>query len=130
MSGYRIAKMTGCQETKVNAVLARLRAAELVEADSVGPNRAGWSLTDPDLRRFIRRRVRISWSEDLLGDRNQTASRGMETRRRLARLPPVDLSAFAAFVPRNSKELERPPEKDRILKALGSRPSRRKRSAT
>jgi hypothetical protein len=128
ISGYRIAKMTGCQETKVNAVLAKLRAEELVAAVSVGQNRAGWILADPDLRRFIRRRVRISWSEDLLEDRKLNSSGAMETMRRLTELPPVDLSTFESFLPRNAKEFERPAQKDRILTEIGSRPLRRKRT--
>ena len=127
LSGYRIAKLAGCQQTKVNAVLASLRDGKLVATVPLGANRTGWVLEDPDLRRFLRRRFRVSWSEDWLEHRTREAPRDREIRRQLSRLEPLDLSKFDGFVPRNPQELARPPEKDRVLRELALTPSPRKR---
>lgn len=128
LTGYRIAKLAACQESKVNSVLAELQAKQFVAMVSLGANRVGWVMEDPDLRRSICKRVRISWSEDLLRERKRNKKRAMALSRRLAALEPVDISRYAGFVPRNPEEFNRPPEKDATLIELGSRPSRRTKS--
>lgn len=127
LSGYRIAKLAGCQQTKVNAVLFALRDEKLVVSVPLGPNRRGWVLEDPDLRRFLRRKFRVSWSEDWLDHRTREASRDQEIRRRWAGQKPVELSNFNGFEPRKPEEFVRSPERDRVLRELGLAPSRRKR---
>ncbi len=122
LTAYLVAKMTGTQVIKAITELGRLEQAGVVATAQTGRGRAGWTLTDPSLQEFFRRRVRIVWSADF----------GREVDRRIARRaspcrPRIDLSKFVPSpesVP-NREEFTCSPEKDRILARAGLRTSRR-----
>ena len=127
LTACRIATRPGVQRTKVNAELRRLAAANILKAAPRASGRALWQVSDPDIRRLIRRRARIAWSEDLVADAPRLAA---QTRRvvALSQERPVDLRILKReFTPRNPEEFVRPPEKDALLRRLGLRVSRRVR---
>jgi hypothetical protein len=122
LTAYRVAIVTGSQVIKVITELRRLEQSGFVERSETGARGAGWSLPDPDLRDFLRRRVRLVWWDDW---NEQVAFRV----RRSASVPRtrVDLSRFRPephAVP-NRREFLRRPGKDRLLAKAGLPVSRR-----
>ncbi|MFZ1022525.1 MAG: hypothetical protein WAN87_00110 [Thermoplasmata archaeon] len=127
LTGYRVTKLTGLQPTKVYDELRRLASAEVVRAWPVDNGRANkvWTISDPDLRAFVRKRVRLV----------SAAEWAREVDERVRRRKPIasgdlgiDLSRYRAnpsAVP-NRREFERPASKDRALASAGLRVSRRK----
>jgi len=126
MTAYRIAAVAQLQRTKVYSELRRLEKAGIVRSSSVADGPTVWTLTDPDLRAFLRRRVRFwSWA-----DWQRRRSRTSGPRRpRNDWAEKFDSSKYRpnpSAVP-NPREFRRPREKDRILAELGLPRSRRGR---
>jgi hypothetical protein len=122
LTAYRIAKITGSQVIKVITELRRLEATGVLDRVSRAGSAPGWTLTDPALRDFFRRRVRIVWWRDW----DREVSRRVLRSASLPRTP-IDLSRFRPnprAVP-NREEFVRPPEKDRELARAGLPISRR-----
>jgi biotin operon repressor len=135
LSGYRIAQMIDAQRIKVNAELRRLQSAGLVAQRKTRDGGAGWVLEDPDLRRFLRRRIRVVFSSDWDDGR---ALRGRAVDRLLAEIEaglpdPKQSPEFyrppgwkpSGEVMRTIREKVRAPQKDAILRRYGARTSRR-----
>ena len=130
LSAYRIAQVAEVPRTKIYDELARLEASGWVMKAAGPTGQTLWQITDPDLRRLIRRRMRIYSAGDLVLEapmRSIIARKAMARSKR--RGPPAALFQ-PEFRPRNAKDYDRPPEKDAILAALGLRPSRRARRRT
>ena len=64
LSGYRVAKIFGGQKIKVNAELTRLAKVGVVSTRRTASGRRGWTLEDPDLRKLLRRRIRICFAQE------------------------------------------------------------------
>jgi sugar-specific transcriptional regulator TrmB len=122
MTAYRVATLSGVPRTKINAEIRRLETAGFVRSRPLEKGRSGWELVDPDIRRLLRKRIRIVWSEDLLADAPRLAA---ETRKaRAASGRPIDARLLGdPRRVRNPDEFARPLEKDRVLLRLGLRPS-------
>jgi hypothetical protein len=123
ISGYRVASAADLPREKV---YPELRKA--IAAGSVIKSAAGYSLTDPDLRQLLRSRVRVVWNSnwDRLGSRSSTAvDEELREIRKMTRK--ISLYDPGHRIPPDAlRELERDPEKNRALRRLGLRPSRRK----
>lgn len=123
LTAYRVGQIAGAQLTKVGAELRRLERAAIVRQVSPSDGGPGWIMTEPSLREMLRRRVRIVW----LPDWDEQVRRRALRSRSLPRSR-IDLRRYRpdpGSVP-NRREFVRPPEKDRILLALGL-PASRKR---
>ncbi len=132
MTGYRVAVVAGLPRQMVYPEIRRGLAAKLIEAVDGGKLR----FSDPDLRDLLRKRVRISWSEDW-----DEARRGWaEETPRLLTEDLAELRTKLAANPeylrpkgwkpsrrtlRIIREMERPPEKDATLRRAGLRTSLR-----
>jgi hypothetical protein len=122
-TGYRVAKVAGLQEIKAYRELERLRAAGIVRTSG-----NGWVLPPGELRTFLARRLRVSWSEDWFAGENGRALRARRvldrpTRWFDARRYRPDRAVAACY----AKEFERPPEKDELALRSGLRRSRKRR---
>lgn len=128
LTGYRIAQISRVQPIKVYAELRRLAQIGIVSECTLESGKNGWQMVDPDLRNFLRRRVRLFWVDTFLRDREKSLDPTI-LRKRLAKLPPVDLKKYAesGWRPRYPEDYERPPEKDKVLRMLGLPTSRRSR---
>jgi hypothetical protein len=122
LSGYAIAKLSGCQRIKVSGELRKLKAAMLVNEVRSGKIRRVWTLTDPGLRRFFGQRVRIL-SPAELERRTRPSRAGVNAAISWARS--IDLGKAAPPPDVDLKEFRRPAAKDRALRNAGLRPSRR-----
>jgi hypothetical protein len=124
LSGYRLALVADLPREKV---YPELRKA--IAAGSVAKTEFGYSLVDPDLRQLLRSRIRVVWNSnwDRLGSRSSTAvDEELREIRKVTRK--ISLYDPGNRIPPNSlRELERDPEKNRALRRLGLRPSRRKK---
>jgi hypothetical protein len=123
LTGYRVAKVAGLPRTKVYPEIRRgLAAGLLVRAGS------GYRMDDPDVRALLRKRVRIRWYDEWNRSRG---SRATSVDRELGRIQ-ATLKGVRTYDPNNRipasalRELKRDPEKNRILRRLGLRPSTRK----
>jgi hypothetical protein len=123
MTGYRLAQVAELPREKVYPELRKALAS-----GSVRKTVSGYSLVDVDLRQLLRERVRVTFES--AWDRPGTgSSQGVEAELRQIRR---QTSAIRLYNPRNRipaaavRELERDPEKNRALRRLGLRPSRRK----
>jgi hypothetical protein len=123
LTGYRIAAVAGLPREKVYPELNKARSAGSVIRDG-----AGYSLVDPELRALLRVRTPVTWNSywdradrpspdtvDAELRRIRKLTRGLTLYDSRNRIPPDAL-----------RELERDPEKNRALRRLGLRPSRRK----
>lgn len=123
LSGYRVAKVAGLPEIKV---YQELRCN--VEAGLVEKSAKGYTLLDPDVRALLRKRIRLSWSEEWYAGEAARASRAKETLALPARW--FDRARYApnpAIAARYAKEIERPAEKDRLAVMIGRGSSRKRR---
>ena len=118
LTGYRIAKISGDEPIKVYAVLRTLSQNGLVVRSRDDRGSSAWTVTDPDLRRLFRRRVRISWEPDWTAE---VAGRAALTKRLPRGILGIDLRKYRSSARASSKlrELKRPPRKDRILASSG-----------
>jgi hypothetical protein len=123
LSGYRVAKVANLPRQKVYPEIRRGIKAGLVQSSPTG-----FSLSDPDVRALLRKRVRISWDEEW--DRSRTGRSALVSAE-LGRLR-SSLNGVRLYDPDNRipasarRELERDPAKNLILRKYGARPSVRK----
>jgi hypothetical protein len=135
LTGYRIAQMIDGQRIKVNTELKQLASVGLVRRAPLAGKRPGWALQDPDLRNFLRKRIRVTFASDW--DRARPL-RAAAVDRLLAELEaalPDPKSAPEFYRPRGWKpnrevmrtirEKIRSPEKDAVLRKYGARTSPR-----
>jgi DNA-binding transcriptional ArsR family regulator len=131
LTAYRVAWMTGVQRTKVYSELRRLAAAGVVAERKSGGNRSTWELVDPEVRSLLRRRARISWSEDWLADLNRDAGKQSPIQLQQQREDFFRRVRRPKSVPRAAKailaEMKRRPGKDVELARLGLATSPRSR---
>ena len=131
LTGYRLGVVAGLPRPKVYAELRRGIKSGLVERVS-----GGFRLADPDIRTLLRKRVRIRW--DAEWDRSRK-NWNEET----AELLRAGLAEVRARIQQNpgylrppgwkpppearswQMELDRPPQKDRVLRRVGLRTSKR-----
>ena len=125
LTGYRVAEVAGLSRAKVYPELRKALAVGIAARTA-----SGYTLIDSDLRELLRKRVRITWNTFWdAPDRLSTGAvdRELEKIRNARRKVPI-------FDPDNRipkkavRELQRDPEKDRVLMRLGLRPSVRKRT--
>jgi len=132
-TGYRVAKIAGLNPSKVYRELLRASKAGLIRRDRTGN---GYIIADPDVRTFLRRRLRIRWDDEWdkaragwddetpgLLSTALTAIRGRVREnpnylRPRGWKPPASAESWAG-------ELRRPPEKDAGIRRAGRRTSRR-----
>jgi len=123
LTGYRVAKISNLPQTKVYQELRRG-----IEAGYVERQARGFRLSDPDLRTLLKKRVRISWSEDWFGGEKRRTERS----RAVASMStswydPSRYTPNPAVARRYSREIERPPEKDELDSRAGRTLSRKRR---
>lgn len=127
LTGYRIARMMGLRRTKIYSELTRLEAEGWVERQLDPTGRTTWTLQDPDVRRLLRRRVRVVLAEDAVSEAPALAAlsrRVMDA----VRVSPIDPALLdGPFQPRSPKDYDRPASKDAALRRLRLRVSRRAR---
>ena len=123
ITGYRLAQVAELRREKVY-----LELRKAIAAGSVVKGGAGYSLVDRDLRQLLRNRIPVTWDScwDRLGTPSgQAAEEELRQIRRLSKnsrlFDPTNRIPLSAI-----RELERDPGKDRALRRLGLRPSRRK----
>jgi hypothetical protein len=123
LSGYRIAKIASLPRVKVYPEIRKG-----IEAGILARDGQGYRMVDIDLRSMLRKRVRIRWDEEWDRARSVRATNSADDLERIrASLKGVRLYDPKNRVPRTAiRELERDPEKNRILRRLNLRPSARK----
>jgi hypothetical protein len=122
LTAYRVSMITSSQVIKVITELRRLERSGLVVRSTTGGRGASWSLSDPGLRDFLRRRVRIVW----WGDWDREVARRVR-RSALGAPTRIDLSRYRrepGALP-NRREFRRSPKKDALLVKAGLSGSRR-----
>jgi len=124
-TGYELAKAARASPSKVYAILRDLAGAGLVKSVSNRPGVKAYSLTDPDLRRFLLRNVRITTIGEWF-----SPARVRQRESMLDRLQPMRFELRAPEIGRkqlpNYREFERPPDKDRALRRIAKRPRARR----
>lgn len=123
LTGYRIAKIACLPREKVYPELSRGVSSGLIRKEQ-----NGFSLADADIRALFRKRIRIRWDAEWDRARKgwmETASSELqETLRELQRLNLFDPKNR---IPESAlRELRRSGSKNRTLRKLGLRPSKRK----
>lgn len=129
LTAYRVALVGGIPIDKAYREVRRLARSGLVER-----RRNGWVLVDGDLRSLLQRRVRVRWDRDWDQERSGWAeetpkllSAGLETiRGRLSSDPGYLRPRSWKPTPaarRTIRELDRPAEKDALLRRAGLRSS-------
>jgi len=121
-TAYRVAQVAGVEAPNVYRELKRL--LQVGEVRRAGLGGVGWEVVDPDIRAALRRRCRISWSTDMLLDREGKQVRGAEVIRQNA-ADPLDLSKFTAGRRPTRAEIRRRVAKDRVLMREGGKASQR-----
>lgn len=125
-TGYEVSKILGTYPSKVYEALRGLEGTPFVEVVE-GSRGKRYLLVDEDLRKFLRRTVRIAAEDDWFADR---ARRNQESQELLERLPPMEVPGFSGEPgPRARiilREFVRPRGKDRTLVKMGLRTARRR----
>ncbi len=121
-TAYRVAQVAGVEAPNVYRELKRL--LQVGEVRRAGPGGIGWEVVDPHIRAALRRRCRVSWAADILGDRRAKKARAAEIIRRNA-ADPLKLSKFTSGRRPGRAEIRRRTEKDRVLMREGGKPSPR-----
>lgn len=116
-TGYELAKAARANPSKVYGILRDLREAGLVRVSSDRPGVRRYSLTDPDLRRFLLRHVRITTLQEWFSPSRVRQREAILNRLRPERLVPRPSRLKREQLP-NYREFERPPEKDRALRRV------------
>jgi len=123
LTGYRVAKIASIPRVKVYPELRKG-----VEAGILARDGDGYRMVDTDLRSLLRKRIRIRWDEEWDRARSARAVTPEDDLRRIQ----TSLKGARLYNPKNRvpraaiRELERDPEKNRILRRLNLRPSLRK----
>lgn len=125
LTGYRIAEIAEIPRTKVYEELANLKAAGWVAVVRGPSNQTLWQITDPDVRRLLRRRVRIVFTAELARSAQKRASEAKRVMSRSRRVGPPPGLFQPGFRPKSPGDFKRSPEKDAVLAALGLPISRR-----
>jgi DNA-binding transcriptional ArsR family regulator len=128
ISGYRIAKVGRISPPKVYSELRRLKNSDIVARQQSDSGRSGWILKDTALGQYLRLRVRISDSPDWFKESERRSNAALQwlrsvdtsTIRQGTRADPLGIP--------NSKEFVRSRSKDRDLRRVGLRVSRRPRA--
>jgi hypothetical protein len=108
LTGYRVAKVSGVQPIKAYAELRRLRAVGIVREVS-----SGWVLSDPEIRRLVGNRVRVTWAEDWQAGESERAQRAARLAGESTEwFDPSRYRPDAAVAARIANSIRRPPEKD------------------
>jgi hypothetical protein len=123
LSGYRVAKIASLPRVKVYPEIRKGIGTGILVKEG-----EGYRMVDMDLRSLLRKRVRIRWDQEWDRARSIRAkSAAADLERIQASLKGVRLFDPKNRIPRAAKrELERDPEKNRILRRLNLRPSARK----
>ena len=129
LTAYRVAILVGVRPPNVYRELKRLLRVNEVERARTPEGREGWRLLDAEVRTLLRRRVRVSWSEDQLRGARARGRRASVAIRRSARAP-LDLSRFAPGRPPSTARRRQRSAKDRVLAGAGARTSVRSTDAT
>ena len=131
LTGYRIAKVATFSPTKAYAELRRLTTARLIRREG-----KGWVLSDDDVRLLLQKKVRWSWidawDQDRKGWKEETPrllSESLSSVREERARNPYFLRPKGYRPTRDAEkvveEWRRPPSKDRALRRLGLRTSKR-----
>lgn len=129
LTAYRIAQMVDVPRTKIYEELAELATRGWVRRVKMTGNRSLWELTDPDVRRLLRRRARIVSVAELSASSADLAARTRSVLAR-SRRSPIDGSLLrGSFIPRNPEDFARSDQKDAVLRGMGLPVSRRARRA-
>lgn len=129
LTAYRVALVGGIPVDKAYREVRRLARARLVER-----RRDGWVLVDDDLRSLLQRRVRVRWDQDWdrerqgwAGETASLLSAGLATLRRRLQSDPGYLRPKGwkptRAARRTIRELNRPRDKDAVLRRAGLRSS-------
>ncbi|HYS72740.1 MAG TPA: winged helix-turn-helix domain-containing protein [Thermoplasmata archaeon] len=122
-TGYELAKAARANPSKVYGILRDLADAGLVQVLSDRPGVRRYSLTDPDLRRFLLRHVRITTLQEWFSPARVRQRETSLDRLRPKRFVPRPSRTKREQLP-NYREFERPPDKDRALRRVArSHPS-------
>jgi len=116
-TGYELAKAARASPSKVYRILRDLAEADLVQVVSDRPGVRRYSLTDPDLRRFLLRRVRITTLQEWFSPARVRQREASLDRLRPERFVPRPSRLKRGRLP-NYREFERLPEKDRALRRV------------
>lgn len=119
LTAYRVAAMVGMKPPNVYRELRRLLEFNEVERAPTPEGRNGWRVIDADVRKLLRRRLRIVWSQDLIrgsGDRSRRAQLAVQA----STQTPLDLSRFTPGRPLTAREMRRRQQKDRVLERAGA----------
>lgn len=119
-TGYELAKAARANPSKVYGILRDLSEAGLVEAVLDRPGVRRYALTDPDLRRFLLRHVRITTLQEWFSPARVRQREAMLDRLRPERFEPRPSRTRRDRLP-NYREFERPAEKDRALRRVAMR---------
>lgn len=116
-TGYFLAKKAGVYPSKAYGELRRLEKAGILGARQNASGYKKYFLADDDLRKFLRRRVRITSAQEWF-----SFERTRERRRMYERLTrsPVELPEFTPEpqTVRNREEFERVPEKEEAIRRI------------
>jgi len=124
LTGYRVAKIASLPRVKVYPEIRKGIETGILVRDGVG-----YRMVDTDLRTLLRKRVRIRWDQEWDRARAVQAANVTADLKRIQ----ASLKGIRLYDPRNRvpaaaiRELERDPEKNRILRRLKLRPSTRKK---
>ncbi len=119
LTAYRVASMVGIKPPNVYRELKRLLQFNEVERAPTPEGRDGWTVTDPDVRTLLRRRLRIVWSRDLIRGARERGERAALSARTSSRTP-LDLSKFTPGRPPSATALRRRIQKDHVLARAGA----------
>ncbi len=125
LTAYRIARTAGLQRIKVYSELRRLSKVGIVCELRDDRGCSVWEICDPDLRRILIHRVRLTDVSVLRADRARLARSTKQFMAAYRRNPiePERLEDRSAV--RNKRDFARSPQKDAILVRLGLKPANR-----
>ena len=120
LTGYRVAKETGDERTKVYAQIRRLAAVGIIVGKPTSRGKPGWTIADPNLRALLRRAVRLVLEEDWLASATERDRRSGSIFARLRSMPHA--TPAKGWQPKHPERFRRSPKKDEILRRM-SRPT-------
>lgn len=121
LTAYRVARLAGIPRTKVYNELRRLSNVGVVRERRERGGRSTWILLDLDLGLYLRKRIRIGWSEDLAA---VAARRAAREKALLAAAPtdwydprdfPLDPNVARRIRARDATEVRRPAGKGEFV---------------
>jgi DNA-binding transcriptional ArsR family regulator len=128
LTAYRIAWLARVPRSKVYVELRRLSESGLVEERKDRKGRSTWTMTDADVAAFLRKKVRIAWSEDVSASVADRAERWRANAAKTASwFDPSKYTANPSVTARIAKEVIRPEGKGEFPGMPMSRRSRKAR---